>query len=226
MDGILRTGVLNSFEGITNVPVAMDYEVYVNILRRYFFLRYPEGCLRRIVVKALHHARFLLASFADYGDRLLSSDEFDTIIAVFYEGASDAFDSLKGRMVIIEYMEDWKKMIYSWHSLHDEPHFHNNEAIIDRISDIASSKFCFYSSDEEKWRFPHGLIRTNGLLLLEVWRHQNATAAFYNGDGVDYVGDLLSQSEGGEDEESDDSDEEEEEEEEEDEEEGDNVVND
>ena len=219
-DGVLRTGVLNSFQGISDIPVVMDYEVYANILRwHYRSLRCSAVCWRKKVTVAVQHARFLLASFADYGDRLLSPNEFDTIIATFYERTMCAFETTEGRMVVMEYMRDWKAEIHSWHHpLHGKPHFYNTEGIIDRISGIASSSFCFHSSEGEKWRFPHGQIRTNGLLLLEVWRHQNAAAAFYDDDGggnVDYVGDLLSHSEEEEEEEdeeeedSDDSDEEE-----------------
>jgi len=176
-NGVLRNAVLNLFPGITEVPVVTDYEVYVHILRAYYRpSRCTEYCLHQTVCKAFHHARVLLATFADEGDRLLSSDEFDTIIAVFYERTAHAFDNLKGRAVVRKYMKDWQYYINTWRPpLRDQPHFHNNQAIIDRIAEIASSKFCFHSSDGEKWQ-----IRTNEKLILEVRRHHNARAAYYN----------------------------------------------
>ena len=199
-NGVLRTAVLNSFQGITNVPVVTDYEVYANILRWHYrtTIGDSDDCLRLRVCKALHHARFLLAHFADHGDRLLSSDEFDTIIAAFYWRA-DALDTMKTRMVVMKYLKDWKEIIYSWpRLLQDEPHFHNNKAIIARISEIASSKFCFGPTPYKqcKCKFPHGLICTNESLIPEVSRYENAEFAYYNPsddnhDAVNFVSDLV-----------------------------------
>jgi hypothetical protein len=201
-NGVLRTGVLNTFHGITNVPEVTDFEVYAHILKFHSMSEKCSACWRVTLPRAVEHSKFLLACFGDKGERLLNSDEFDTIIATFYERTICAFSTLKGRIVIMKYTKEWKAELYSSILFQSTPIlFQSTEAIIDRISAIALSKFCFLSSGNGRF-FPHGVIHTDGNLLFEVWRHQNATAAYYNPDHVNhdvmrlnYVSDLMSQDE-------------------------------
>ena len=182
INGVLRTGVLNSFQGITNVPEVTDYEVYAHILKTHYECNKCSAvCWHKKLPIAVEHAKHHLAFLGNDGDRLLSSTEFDAIIEKFYENSACSFETLKGRKLVLEYTKDWKTEIYSrMPSVHNSlPIFHNTEAIIDRISAIASSKFCFYSSDDEKKLFPHGMIGTDGNLVLELWRHQTAMTAYH-----------------------------------------------
>ena len=182
INGVLRTGVLNSFQGITNVPEVTDYEVYAHILKTHYKCNKCSAvCWHKNLPIAVKHAKHHLAFLGNDGDRLLSSTEFDAIIEKFYENSACSFETLKGRKLVLEYTKKWKTDIYSrMPSVHNLPIFLNTEAIIDRISAIASSKFCFYSSDDEKKLFPHGMIGTDGNLVLELWRHQNAMVDYHD----------------------------------------------
>ena len=180
--GVLRTGVLNSFPGITNVPEVTDYEVYAHILRyHYRGCDCSAECWDDYMYIALEYARYHLAFLGDEGGRLINSLEFDAIIEDFYERRIHAFQTLKGRKIVLQYIEEWKE---SWtsrpieHKLANLDHYRSTEAVIDRILAMASSKFCFYSSGDDKKLFPYGMICTNEELIPEVWRHRDAAAAF------------------------------------------------
>jgi hypothetical protein len=184
-NGVLRTGVLNSFHGISNVPEVADYEVYVHILKYHYdmgYKCYSAACWHNHMFISLEYAQYHLSHLGDDGFRLLNSLEFDAIIANFYERTIRAFKTLKGRKIVLQYTEKWKA---EWKSrpislvpIENIDHYKSTEAIIDRILAIASSEFCFYSSGDDKKLFPHGMIDTNEELIPEVLRHRNATAAF------------------------------------------------
>jgi len=184
--GVLRTGVLNSFPGITNVPEVTDYEVYAHILR-YHYRGYEcsAECWHRYMFIALEYAKYHLA-FLGGDDRqfwLLNSHEFDAIIADFYERTVRAFRTMKGRQVVLQYTEEWRAELtskpISLLAIENLNHYRSTEAVINRISAMASSKFCFYSVEYIVKIFPYGIICTNEELIPEVRRHRNAAAAFY-----------------------------------------------
>ena len=230
---VLRTGVLNTFHGISNVPEVTDYEVYAHILKHHYTgcKCSSAECWDQYMFFAVNYARHHLAFLGDNGSRLLNSLEFDAIIADFYEKTVHAFQTLKGRQVVLQYTENWKA---EWNSIpislkpiENIDHHKSTEAIIDRILVIASSEFCFYSSGDDKTLFPHGMITTNEELIPEVWRHRNATAAYFQNPKIQnpmnyvlsrmkYTSNLLTHFENYEEDEEDDADEDEEDDEEDD----------
>ena len=180
--GVLRTGVLNSFPGITNVPEVTDYEVYAHILRYHYRNDIGcAGCWDDYMSICKQYCLGHLASLGDEGERLINSLEFDAIIADFYQRRSAVFQTLRKRQVLLQYIGKWKA---SWtsrpieHKLANIDHYRSTKSVIDRILAIASSNFCFYSSGEEKKLFPYGIICTNEELIPEVRRHRDAEAEF------------------------------------------------
>ena len=116
---VLRAAMLNSFPGISNVPYGMDYSFYLKVLQRYYSY-YNDNDYHRSS-PAIDFVEMSLG-YHNNDAILLSSDEFDDIIAVFCVFAYHSFASARGRVNIMQFVSRWRTSL----GLLDQPEYHVN----------------------------------------------------------------------------------------------------
>jgi hypothetical protein len=149
---VLRAAMLNSFPGISNVPYGMDYSFYLKVLQRYYYYYYyndndhHRSSIYRDITPAIDFVEMSLA-YHNNDAILLSSDEFDDIIAVFCVFAYHSFASARGRVNIMQFVSRWRTSLGLLLLDQPEKYHVNARAVLDRISNITSTSFHLEQTD-------------------------------------------------------------------------------
>ena len=167
---LLRAAVLNSFPGITNVPVGKEYSYYQRALR--FFYHPIEHrhryCRLSFITDVIGGC--LSKNYIQMYGRPMSSEQFDEDIFDLCQWLHRSSGSAHGLKEFLQSISDWRVSI----SL-DKTQFHVDAgAVLDRISALASSNFTFKQKrlQEEEPHLWYGVITVDMDSIPEVARHK------------------------------------------------------